>query len=326
MKRVFKIFGIVAGLLVIIAGLMVFYIIFFLPQIDAPRDLKVELTPEKVERGKYLANEVMGCVACHGKRDFTKYAGPVIETAKTAGGEVWNHEIAFPGEMYAPNITPANLGNWTDGELFRAITCGVDKDGKPLFPIMPYLQFGKLPREDIYDVIAYLRTLKPVKNDFPQRKLDFPLNIIVHMIPASGTHNLTSDTSDPVEHGKYLVTAAACYDCHTPMNNQGKFIENLGFAGGMEFVVRTGGIVRSANLTPDKETGLGNWTRETFVMRFKAYDDASFVPGKISPGEFNTEMPWQYYAQLKEKDLQDIYAYLQSLKPIRHQVVKFTAP
>lgn len=323
MKKIAKIIGlIILVLLLAIAG-FVGYIKFFLPNITSPEDLKVEMSPENIERGRYLANEVMGCVGCHAQRDYTRFAGPIIEQTKGSGGEFWGENLGFPGSLYAPNITPGGLYKWTDGEIFRAIVNGVDKNGNALFPIMPYQQYGKLPKEDIYAVIAYLKTLEPTATTFPKRELNFPLNLIVNMMPQKASHHLKPNTSDLIKHGEYMITAAACYDCHTPMK-KGQFIEEMAFAGGMDFPLVSGGIVRSANLTPDKDTGIGKWTKDQFIQRFKSFADSNYVPAKVNKGDFNSYMPWQYYSHLKEHDLEAIYAYLMSLKPIKNEVVKFT--
>ena len=324
MKKLLKVLLILVVIVIVAIGGIFLYVSSFLPNIDAPDDLVVEATPEHIEHGRYLANELMGCVGCHATRDYSMFAGPINEDSKGAGGEKWDNTNGFPGSLYAPNITPAALQDWTDGEIFRAITAGVDKDGNALFPIMPYLQYGKLPKEDIYDVIAYLRTIKPAHNEYPERKLDFPLNLIVNLMPKEGTHELKLDKSNPIKYGEYLVTAAACYDCHTKMDDKGQFVPGMDFAGGMEFNLSTGGVVRSANLTPDKETGIGNWTEEKFIKRFTLYSDSSYTPHKVIPGEFNTYMPWEYYSKLKEDDLKAMYAFFMSTNPVQNEVVKFT--
>lgn len=60
----------------------------------------------------------------------------------------------FPGKFISDNITPAKLNSWTHGEIFRAITTGVSKDGKPLFDVMSYHYYGKLDEDDIKAIIA----------------------------------------------------------------------------------------------------------------------------------------------------------------------------
>jgi hypothetical protein len=93
----------------------------------------------------------------------------------------------------------------------------------------------------------------------------------------------------------------------------------------MEFEIPTGGVVRSANITPSTQTGIGDWSEDAFVAKFKSYSDSSIVNLKIGKNEFNSEMPWTQYAQMKEEDLRAIYAYLQTLEPIEHEVETFTA-
>ena len=188
------------------------------------------------------------------------------------GGERFGREMGLPGDIYARNITPAGLGSWTDGEIFRAITAGVNKDGRALFPLMPHPKYGHMDRSDVEAIIAYLRTLTPVPNKIPDASLDFPMNFIVNTIPQKPDFQKRPDTTDQVGLGKYLVNAAACADCHTK-TIKGEPVPGMDFAGGTEMVTPMG-TLRPANITPDTETGIGRWTKEAFVARFKAYDPA----------------------------------------------------
>lgn len=76
-----------------------------------------------------------------------------------AGGEKFDRTMNFPGEFYSKNITPFALKKWTDGGIYRAITSGVSKDGHPFFPVMPYPNYNQMATEDVYSLIAYLRSL-----------------------------------------------------------------------------------------------------------------------------------------------------------------------
>jgi len=324
MKKVLKIILYLLIAIVLIIAAVLGYVSMVLPNIPVDESLKVEVTPERVERGKYLANNVMGCMDCHAERNNSLYTMPVLEDTRGLGGTLWGEAQGFPGEMYSVNITPYRLQEWSDGELFRAIANGVSRDGTALFPIMPYLMYGKLPKEDIYDVIAYLRTLEPERSEHPPREMGFPLSLIVNLMPKEGTHHLAS-SSDPVKQGEYIITLAACFDCHTPMEG-GQFIEGMDYAGGLEFPLETGGVVRASNITPDKETGIGNWTKEAFVAKFISFRDEYFNPHEIKPGQLNTEMPWTYYANMKDEDIGAVYDYLMSIDPVSNKVEKFTAP
>jgi len=84
------------------------------------------------------------------------------------------------------------------------------------------------------------------------------------------------------------------------------------------------GIVRPANLTPDVKTGIGAWTEEQFVFRFKLYEDSAYVAHKVAEGDFITMMPWMMYSGMEEDDLKAIYAYLQSIPPNENLVTTWT--
>ena len=159
MKKLVRILIIFIIVISIVALSAITYVKVALPDVGEAPDLKVELTPERIARGKYLANHVTICIDCHSPRDWTKFSGPLDTTKIGTGGEKFDHNVGFPGEVYVPNITPYNLKHWTDGEIFRAITTGVKKDGSAIFPIMPYKAYGKMDKEDIYAIIAYIRTL-----------------------------------------------------------------------------------------------------------------------------------------------------------------------
>lgn len=308
--------------LISIVILFVVYLSFVLPSVGPAPDFSVEITQERLVRGKYLATSVMGCVDCHTQRDFTKYSGPVTGVPFSGGSlDEFTEEAGLPGNFYAANLTPFYLGDWTDGEIYRAITAGVTKDGRALFPVMPYHLFAQASEEDIFSVIAYLRTLEPYEKTVPKSKANFPVNLIMNTMPKKAVHGEIPSKNNPVEYGKYMITIAACIDCHTPME-KGKLIMDEAYSGGMEFILPTG-IVRSANITPDKETGIGNWTEEMFVNRFVAHADSLFFPHDVSDG-FNTSMPWTMYAKMEKDDLKAIYAYLHSLEPQKKQIIRFS--
>ncbi|UFH34052.1 c-type cytochrome [Flavobacterium acetivorans] len=204
-----------------------------------------------------------------------------------------------------------------------AISTGVSKDGSALFPVMPHPNYGKMDKEDLISIIAYLRTFEPIKNDVPKSKADFPMNFIINTIPQKASFSKIPDTKNTVVYGEYLYNAAACFECHTK-KDKGAPVAGMELAGGFEFPMPTGGVVRSANITPDKETGIGNWTEQQFVSRFKIYADGTYVPVKVRKGDANTIMPWTMYGKMKTEDLKAIYAYLKTIKPIKNEVVKFS--
>lgn len=135
-----------------------------------------------IARGEYLANHVAACLHCHSQRDFTKFAGPTVPGTEGEGGEVFSHDMldAIPGIIYARNITPdpeTGIGTWTDDDILKAITQGINKNGDTLFPLMPYANFNHMAKSDLMSIIAYLHTLKPIKNKVPDRKLMIPISM-----------------------------------------------------------------------------------------------------------------------------------------------------
>lgn len=323
MKKLIKLikwtfFTIILGII----GLLLF-VSFVLPNVGEPEYLKIDRTKERLERGKYLANSVSVCMDCHSTRDWSKFSGPLTPGTLGKGGEIFNQKFGFPGEFYSRNITPSGIGDWTDGEVLRAISSGVSKSGKALFPVMQYVHFGKMDREDLYSIIVYLRTLKPIVNSVPDSKPDFPMNFIINTIPQKAEFSHKPSEKDVVNYGAYLFNAASCTECHT-QQEKGVKIEGMELAGGFEFIMPSGGIARSANITPDKTTGIGKWTEKMFVDRFKSFADSTYVPTKIVNGNFNTVMPWTMYGTMKEEDLKAIFAYLKTVKPIKNSVIKFS--
>lgn len=318
MKRLLLIISVV--LIVVVLGI-VMYVKLALPNVGTAPEINIELTPERIERGKYLANHVMVCADCHSIRDFSKYSGPIKGTPYVGGTNEFTEEYGAPGNFYPPNLTPFHLKDWTDGEIYRAITAGVSKDGHALFPIMPYPLYGQATDEDIFSVIAYLRSLPSTERTVPASEANFPVSFLQNMMPQKGTPTVNLDKNNTIEYGKYLATVSGCIDCHTPMV-KGKLAMDEAFSGGREFL-SPNGIIRTSNITPHSNSGIGNWTEDFFVNRFKMYNDSIYSPPKVGDG-FNTFMPWTMYAEMKESDLKAIYAYLQSIESIDRQVVKYT--
>jgi len=180
-----------------------------------------------------------------------------------------------------------------------------------------------MDEEDVKSIIAVIRTLKPIKNDVPKSSAKFPMNLIMRTIPAPPQFSKIPDRSNTIEYGKYLVNSASCTDCHTKQV-KGKPVEGMEYAGGFDFPFDNGTVVRSANITPDEETGIGKWNRDQFIMKFKSFDrpTETFPPVKV--GDFNSWMPWQYYGGMTNEDLGCVYDYLRTLKPVSNKVEKFS--
>lgn len=329
MKKALRIIGGLLVALVVIVSAGVVYLRYTFPKVDAAPAITVKKTPEMIERGAYLANHVAVCIDCHSTRDFSKFSGPVIPGTEGKGGDVFDHSMGFPGVFYARNITSdpeTGIGKWTDGEVYRAFATGVSRNGDPLFPVMPYKSYANMTTNDAYAIVAYIRSLDPIKHEVPKSEPDFPMNLILRTIP-SGKPTPTDERTldDELVRGKYLLTIAACAECHTPQE-KGAPVEGKYLAGGFEFKAPNGAILRSANITPDKQTGIGNWTEEAFVQRFKNYGKPEVTTAKLAPDAFNTIMPWTMYAGMEEADLKAIYKYLMSVEANPNQVERYSPP
>lgn len=325
MKKLFKISGWIIGSFLLLLLFGYAYLNLAFPSVSPAEELEIDYSAERIQRGAYLANHVTVCMDCHSVRDFSKFSGPPTSGTLGKGGDRFDQSMGFPGVFYAKNITPFGLSDYSDGELYRLITTGVTNDGRAMFPVMPYLYYGKMDPEDIYDIIAYIRSLPVIESEVPESKADFPVNLILKTIPSDPQPEKRPSPSDQVAYGKYLTNASGCIECHTQANSQGMIMEEVAFAGGRAFPFPDGSKVTSSNITPDPETGIGTWDEQAFLARFKAYSEDHYQAQPVKPGEFNSIMPWTMYAGMEEQDLKAIFAYLKTLKPIKNEVVRFTS-
>jgi mono/diheme cytochrome c family protein len=310
------------GLGIVLVAAVVSWFLFesLLPQQRPPVDIEVAMTPENIERGRYLAVNVLQCVDCHSERDWNFYGGPPKEpvgagracmTRETRAAGVNAGQETFPGKLCIRNITPdieTGLGGWTAGEIIRAVREGVDHQGEGLFPIMPYFIYRNVADDDMEAVVAYLRSLEPVQSVRPERQIDFPLNMLVKTWPEPfDSPAAAPDPADSIATGEYLATVARCKFCHTPKDPQSmEGIPEREFSGGMPFFLN-GRTMYTMNLTPH-ESGLGNWTREQFIQLFKSR--AVRMPADPTA---NTLMNWNAFGAMTEEDLGALYDFFMTL-------------
>jgi mono/diheme cytochrome c family protein len=306
------------GLVVVLAaGLAT--LVLMKPKMRPASTEKVERTPERLERGRFLAEVLVGCMDCHSSHRNDVYGWPVDPATYGEGGLAFDQKLGFPGKVCAQNITQdmeTGIGGWTDGEIMRAVREGVAKDGHALFPMMPYQGLRAMSDEDMRSVVVYLRSVKPVHKQTPEVQLDFPVNYLIKLAPRPLDGPVPTPTpSDGLAYGKYLTVLAGCVECHT-QHEKGDPVAGMEFAGGWVLSMPWGRVV-TLNITPDPETGIGNMTREQFIGRFKAFE--GMQPTSAAPGR-NTIMPWLTMAKLPESDLGAIYDYLRTVKPIKNKI------
>lgn len=319
MRRILQALGGVAAVVLGAALLALLYLLVAFPKAEPAPDIVVEATPDRIEHGRYLFHNVTACAECHAVHDRTRLGDPVVPGGLGRENyEEWSARAGF----FPPNLTPAALGDWTDGEIIRAIASGIRRDGVALFPAMPYDLYGKLAQPDLEALVAYVRTLDSLPVEHQRERLPLPLNLIARLAPRPARPPAAAPRSG-LERGRYLVEVAGCRFCHTPFEGTPpRAVEALTFAGGHEFEVPDG-VVRSANITPDAETGIGGWTRERFLGRFQSFRAGAATGGPKPPGTPPTVMPWANFAGMREEDLAAIYEYLRTVEPVRHRVTTF---
>lgn len=275
-------------------------------------------TPAAVARGEYLVTTVLDCAGCHAGVNPSTRA--VDRSLPMVGGGVYGHSNGLPGEIPVPNITQAprsGLGNWTDGEIMRAIREGVDRKGQPLFPIMPYPEYAHMSDADTRAVVAYLRTLPPVEHEVPARKLDFPVNLFVYLIPKPLHRPVPPPPPDPVKRGAYVAQLSGCAGCHSPFDNHGQVLKGKEMAGGhrIHFLTQPANepAIILPNITQDKQTGIGAWSDDEIKRAITAgrRPDDTFL---------DTSMPWLEFSRLSPEDVDALVAYLRTVKPVKNKV------
>lgn len=285
---------------------------FIGPKTRSLTDRTFEATPARLERGRYLANSVCGCMACHSERDET-IPGLPPKADRLGGGTIFSEGADLPGRVVAPNITPdkeTGAGNWTDDMLARATREGIGHDGRALFPLMPYMNFREMPDEDLASVIVYLRSLAPVRNSLPQTEIIFPVKYLMRGAPQPVNEPVPEpNLLDPVKRGQFLTRMASCAACHTPQD-KGAPKPGFEFAGGLLFKTPRG-TVMAANITPDA-SGISYYDEATFVDVIRT--------GKVKARALNPIMPWSFYRGMTDEDLKAMFAYLKTVKPAKHTV------
>lgn len=245
------------------------------------RELKVEATPERIARGRHIANTT--CVGCHSLNG----------QLPLSGGKNLSDEAGMPlGDLYTINLTPAGpLAGWTDAEIFRAVRDGADNRNRRL-PVMSAQRMRYLSDEDLYAVIAFLRSQPPVRHETPPPNPSFLTAVMaganmLPLLPGMAPDSIVAPQPGPTrEYGEYMVRWMGCDECH-----------GANYTGGGGGVVPVGPSLR----------GVKNWSAEQFI--------ATFRTGKTPFGKQldSLMMPWNIYGRATDDELTAIHHYLTSL-------------
>ena len=268
------------------------------------------LAEPPVERGDYLVNTILACGNCHTPRDAN---GVLIKDKALSGGRVFSTP-AFVATT--SNITPdveTGIGSWTDAEIKRALIEGIRPEhhhlpGVPLAAIMPANFYKALLPEDLDAIVAYLRSVKPVRNEIADPVYKAPVRRDAYPDAENGFDKSTF--TDPAKRGAYLVTIGHCMECHSAWSRGvSDFKTGLG-RGGRVFTEAGGAGVTAANITSDRTAGIAGWSDQEIAR--------AITHGVSRDGHpLKPPMGYSYYAGLKDSDLTDIIAYLRTVPPLQ---------
>ncbi len=277
--------------------------------LPAPAIAQADADAATLERGQYVFRAA-GCGGCHTDVDNK---GELL-----AGGRA----LVTPlGTFYTPNITPDRtygIGGWSDGDFIRAIKAGIAPDGRRYFPAFPYTSYAKMGREDVVALKAYLDGVAPVAKPNRRHEVPFYLRLpgvmwVWRALYFEPELRVPARSDEQLRRGAYLVEALAhCGECHTPRDALGGSRLDMRLAGNGE------GPEGEAipNITPDRKTGIGRWTRGDLVTYFQI----GMAPDGDFAGSLMAEVIDNGLSKLTKDDLNAIAAYLQSVPSIEHDV------
>ncbi|MEA2878087.1 MAG: hypothetical protein QOF14_3283 [Hyphomicrobiales bacterium] len=258
------------------------------------------LAQAPVERGKYLVNTILTCQNCHTPKG--ERGAPIFDRDLSSGLS-WDEP---PFKVTASNITQdkeTGIGNWSDAEIKKALQKGERPNGTRLAAIMPSDFYEILTPGDLDAIVAYLRTVKPVRQQTPTP--EYRIALPRHIPPGAEKPFAEADLANKVKKGFYLATIGHCMECHTPMGAKGRDFENSYGKGGFEFP-GPWGVSVSRNITSHKEKGIGAWSDDEIkraITKGVSKDGSPLKP----------PMGYGFYANMTDGDLDAVVAYLRTV-------------
>ena len=280
--------GVILVLLLIALGVM-----YFRGQSKFSQTYQVQVEPvaipsdaASVERGKHLVTLL--CTGCHGEN--------------LAGTDFFNNPGL--GIIHAKNLTRGKGGigtSYTDVDFTRTLRHGVRPDGTSVF-VMPSKDFYYLSDQDLGSIIAYLKTVPPVEQEWGPKQFTVMGNVLIgagafdnFMMAGQIDQNGPRPTAPAVgatkEYGDYLARLNGCRHCHGQQLSGGKVDDpTINLLG--------------PNLTPGGE--LAAWSDADFIKTIRT---------GVTPAahQLNEVMPWKAFAKMSDDELKAIFLYLQSL-------------
>lgn len=264
-----------------------------------PLPLTIPDDPEAIERGRYLAQAVLGCSVCHGA-DMT---GAVFLDVPGVARIV--------GTNLTPTASAASL-DYDDEDWLRAIRHGVAPDGRPLW-FMGGGPVGLIAPEDLAALVAYMKSLAPIEQELPRTKVRWlgALSVLTGELDLTHAQHVQHDAPHPpprppintgARYGHYLADIGACTDCHR---------SNL---GGGPYPGAPPWFPAVPNIT--SEVMPASWSFEQFELAMRS--------GRALDGHLmHPLMPWVTYTNMRDEDLEALWAYISGLPPATFASVPF---
>ncbi|MDP9078773.1 MAG: cytochrome c [Bacteroidota bacterium] len=271
-------------------------------------DYKAVATRANFEHGKNLVFSI--CAGCHYNRGLKKLAGNPMDDVP-----------GIAGKVYSANLTQSKTNGiapkYTDAQLKYLLKTGISRDGR----FMSYMLRPNMADEDINDIIVFLRSDDPAVSaaDTTVGLTHYSfigkayLGFKADPAPYKSNVKRPSD-NDPVALGRYLVDNVGCYHCHSKslksLNSVNPEQTKGYLAGGATLKGEQGSEIAASNITPDKNTGIGNYTKEDFRRALK---EGRSPTRTLRP-------PMEKFDHLSDKEVDAIYAYLMTVPPKYHAV------
>lgn len=303
--------------------LMLAFILAFigLTSLSQPANAGSNLQGDINSQGRYIAT-IAGCTSCHTpyKAEYQNPQNLTLEQIQTiafdetaaidvdkflAGGRPF--DLGPAGVVYTRNLTSddeTGIGTWTDEQVKIAIKTGLDINGKTLFPVMPYHVYNGMADADLDAVVSFIRSVNIVSNKVPEKTVN------TEGMPTLPYTNgiIAPEGTDKAARGAYLVNSVmGCADCHTPVDPATGAALMDKHLGGRQPYEGPWGIVYGGNITPDTETGIGDWTEEEIKR--------ALVAGIAKDGRRLILMPWYVYSSLTQEDADAVVFYLKNVLP-----------
>jgi len=311
MKKFFKIIGIILGVVLLLIGGFIGYLkIAGMPKFsDVHRpNIKVEVTPERVIRGRKIANLL--CYDCHFNPATNRLSGHFLAEIPSLFGKIYSHNIT--GDK------TNGIGNWTDGEILYFLRTGIHKNNEYVPPYMP--KFPNVSEEDIQSIVAFLRSDDTLVAPHPAIDTEESPSILAFFLgrfvfkpieyPKAAIQ--PPPVNDPVAIGKYWANGViGCYQCHSAdfkSNDEIYPEKSVGFyGGGNQMKDASGKEIFTANITPDASTGIGSWSQSDFLhaLRDGLRRDNSAL-----------RYPMARFPNLSDSEITAIYTYMKTIPPV----------